>query len=122
MTDLSVTAAVSVVSAAIGAGATLGASWLTSSTQRRAQSGSVQTADAQTVFSAYGQLSQMLLQLTQQTTDRLDRVVARVDDLVQAQQRILEQQDELLRLQREQVSSLHRIENGGAGHGATKTS
>ncbi len=114
MNSYELTAAVGVISAAVGAGATLGASWLTSATQRRAQSGSVKTADAQVVFSAYGQLSQMLLQLTQQTTDRLDRVVARVDELVQAQQRLLEQQDELLRLQREQVLSLHRIENGGA--------
>jgi TolA-binding protein len=115
MTSYELTAAVGFASAVVGAAASAGTAWLAQRTQRRRESGTVATADAQTVFSAYGQLSQMLLQLTQQTTDRLDRVVARVDELVQAQQRLLEQQDELLRLQREQVLSLHRIENGGAG-------
>jgi TolA-binding protein len=121
MAGYEVTALIGIISAIIGAGATLGTTYLTSATQRRSQSGTVQTADAATVFSAYGQLSQMLIQLTQQTTDRLDRVVSRVDELVQAQQRLLDQQDELLKLQREQVLSLHRIENGGAARTSSTT-
>jgi TolA-binding protein len=114
MVSYELTAIVGIISAAIGAAATVLTTWLSNRTQRRRESGTVSTADAQTVFQAYGQLSSMLIDLTRQTTDRLDRVVSRVDELVQAQQRLLEQQDELLRLQREQVLSLHRIENGGA--------
>lgn len=115
MSGTELAAIVGLASAAVGALTTASTTWLTNRTQRRRESGTVTTADAQTVFSAYGQLSQMLIQLTQQMTDRLDRVVSRVDELVKAQQRLLEQQDELLRLQREQIESLTRLENGHAG-------
>lgn len=116
MESLIVSALVGLGGAAFGAAATLGSSWFQTSAQRRREAGTVATSDAQTVFSAYGQLSQMLLGLTDQLTQRLDRLVQRIDEVVDQQERIAEQQEQLLRLATEQLQSLRRIENGNGVH------
>lgn len=113
MTDMTMTAVVSLVSAAIGATASLGATWLTSATQRRAQSGSVGTSDAQTLFAASNQLIQLLLTTTQQLTEQLRQLTGQLDTMTTRVERLVQQQDELLRMQRDQMETLHRIENGG---------
>lgn len=100
---------------AIGASATIAGAIIQAQTQRRREAGTVQTSDAQTLFSASNQLIQMLLSTTQTLTQRLDDMVARFEQLAERVDRLVQQQDELLRLQREQTRTLHSIENGGKG-------
>lgn len=100
---------------AIGAAATVAGTLIQANTQRRREAGTVQTSDAQTLFTASNQLIQLLLSTTQTLTQRLDEMVARFEQLAERVDRLVQQQDELLRLQREQTRTLHSIENGGKG-------
>lgn len=99
----------------VGAGATVAGAVIQANTQRRREAGTVQTSDAQTLFSASNQLIQMLLTTTQTLTARLDDMVNRFEQLAERVDRLVAQQDELLKLQREQTRTLHSIENGGKG-------
>jgi uncharacterized protein HemX len=106
-------AAISASAAVIAAtGGIIGAG-LTAWVQRRREAGSVTTSDAQTLFTASNQLIQMLLQSTQTLTDRLDQMAQHFDALASRVEKLVQQQDELLRLQRDQTRTLHKIENGG---------
>lgn len=100
-------------SASIGAASALLTAWITSHAQRRRESGTVQTSDAQTLFSASNQLIQMLLSSTQSLTQQLDTLTGRLESLMRQIDRIVQQQEELLRLQREQTQTLRRIEGNG---------
>lgn len=115
MNSYELAAVVGFASAVVGAAASAGTAWLAQRTQRRRESGTVQTSDAQTLFSASNQLIQMLLTTTQTLTQRLDDMVARFEQLAERVDRLVQQQDEILRLQREQTRTLHSIENGGKG-------
>ncbi|GIW18729.1 MAG: hypothetical protein KatS3mg064_2836 [Tepidiforma sp.] len=100
---------------AIGASATIAGAIIQAQTQRRREAGTVQTSDAQTLFSASNQLIQMLLTTTQALTARLEEMAGRFDHLTDRVDQLVAQQEELLKLQREQTRTLHAIENGGAG-------
>lgn len=100
---------------AIGASATIAGAIIQANTQRRREAGTVQTSDAQTLFTASNHLIQMLLQTTQTLTQRLEEMAVRFESLTDRVDRLVAQQDELLRLQREQTRTLHSIENGGKG-------
>lgn len=110
------TALVSIISALIGALVTLATAWLQARTQRRRESGTVTTADAQTVFNAYGQLSQMLLQLTQQTSDRMRAISDQLERVSQQQAELVRAHRELLDLQRQQMAILGQMEARSNGH------
>ncbi|GIV82465.1 MAG: hypothetical protein KatS3mg051_1819 [Anaerolineae bacterium] len=114
MNGLEAAGVIAISSALIGAVTSLTTTWLSNATQRRAQSGSVQTADAQTLFQASNQLIQMLLTTTQQLSERLDRLTEHLGTMMDRVERLVAQQDELLRLQREQTKTLHNIEANGA--------
>jgi uncharacterized protein HemX len=103
-------AIIAAVGGVFGAGAT---AWV----QRRRETGTVRTSDAQTLFTASNQLIQMLLQATQSLADRLDHMTKQFDELMARVERIVKQQDELLRLQLDQTRTLHRIESNGNGGG-----
>jgi uncharacterized protein HemX len=106
-------AALSAVAAIIAAtGGIIGAG-LTAWVQKRREAGSVKTSDAQTLFTSANTLIQMLLQSTQTLTDRLDQMAKHFDALADRVEKLVQQQDELLRLQRDQTRTLHKIENGG---------
>ena len=107
---------VGLVSALTGALATLATAWLQARTQRRRESGTVATADAQTVFNAYGQLSQMLLQLTQQTSERMRAIGDQLERVSQQQAELVHAQRELLDLQRRQMEILGQMEARANGH------
>jgi hypothetical protein len=107
---------VGLISALTGALVTLATAWLQAHTQRRRESGTVTTADAQTVFQAYGQLSQMLLQLTQQTSERMRAIGDQLERVSQQQAELLRAQRELLDLQRRQLEILGHIEARTNGH------
>ena len=107
---------VGLVSALAGALVTLATAWLQSHTQRRRESGTVTTADAQTVFQAYGQLSQMLLQLTQQTSERMRAIGDQLERVSQQQAELVRAQRELLDLQRRQMEILGHMEARSNGH------
>jgi hypothetical protein len=63
----------------------------------------------------------MLLQSTQTLADRLDQMTKQFDELMARVERIVKQQDELLRLQHDQTRTLHRIESNGNGGGKDET-
>lgn len=114
--SVELTALVGIISALIGALVTLATSWLQARTQRRRESGTVTTADAQTVFQAYGQLSQMLLQLTQQTSERMRAIGDQLERVSQQQAELVRAQRELLELQRQQMAILGQMEARSNGH------
>lgn len=115
MEGMVVTALIGLGGTAVGALATFTASWVQTSAQRRRESGTVATADAQTVFGAYDRVNEILLTLSDRLMGRLDTLLQRIENVVDTQERIAEQQEELLRIAKEQMAALQRIENGNGG-------
>ncbi len=101
------TAAAGVTGALLGAISTIGSQAIQSRIQRRRESGSVETADAQTLFSASNQLIQMLLQQNTSLHTRIDSIGDEIEALMRELRRLIE-------MQKEQTVLLTEIrENGG---------
>ena len=108
-------AMVAVTSALVAAMTTAATTWIQSRTQRRRESGTVQTSDAQTVFQAYGQLSQMLLQLTRELSDQMRTIANQLEQVTRQQAELVRQQRDLIDLQHQQMELLAQIEGSVNG-------
>jgi len=90
MNDAALLSAIAAIVAAVGG--IIGAA-ITAWVQERRESGKVETADAQVIFSSANQLIQLLLQAMREMTRDLRELTDKIDLLVRKQEEIIKMQD-----------------------------
>jgi hypothetical protein len=98
----------------VGAGGTMLSTIVQSRVQSRRESGTVNTADASTLFQTMHALISTLVGTTTALAGRLDEMGVKFGQLADRIDRMVQQQEELIALQHEQLKSLHAIESSTA--------
>lgn len=111
---------IGVISAVLGALSAIAGIAVNALLSKRRESGSADTADASTLFNASHQLIQSLMTSQQHLSQRLDAMTGQFDKLLQRVEQLINQQSEMIRQAREQTKTLHSIEESASKEGVKK--